>query len=330
MKNLNAFFRLIAIDKSLKTGDKYTYEALSKICKIYIESEHYPTERTIRYDIETLKDRLNAPIESLNGKCWYTDTKYSFLNLGITPFHADALKELLSLIDQFTYLPHLQNLSEIIITLEKNLGIKGKDLPKVIQLDNQIQSVGNIHIQTLYKAICDKKVISFRYQPFKKESENNVVVHPYFLKEYNNRWYLMGRNENNNEKKEIFGLERIVGSIDEVNLEFKATSINYMDYFNKRVGISKADGAFFKKIFLAFTTLRGQYVLSKPIHHTQKHINYPERPEKTVITIDVYPNRELWALILSFGEDVEVIKPAYARKQIYNLALKLIENNKIE
>jgi len=330
MKNLSPFFRLIAIENCLKTGNWFSWKELGEACRVYIDNENPPNERTTRYDIELLENRFNAPIEYIEGKVKYGDTNYSFLRLGMTDYHAGILKELLTLIEQFSYLPHLEKLNEVLLTLEENSGLRADDKPKVIQLDNQMQSIGSIHLKFLYKAICNKKVLAFNYQSFSSDSEKNVLVHPYFLKEYNNRWYLMGRNENNEGKKEIFGLERIVGPIDEVDIEFKPTSFNYEKYFNTRIGISKADETYFKKVILAFTIDRGKYVLSKPIHHSQRHIYYPERPDKTVISIDVFPNKELWALILSYGEDIEVIRPSYVRKKVYKQALKFVENNKID
>ena len=61
---------------------------------------------------------------------------------------------------------------------------------------------------------------------------------------------------------------------------------------------------------------------SKPIHHSQKVVNENEG----VISIDVRPNLELVALLLSFGSDIEILSPETFRNFI---STKIEENFKI-
>lgn len=53
---------------------------------------------------------------------------------------------------------------------------------------------------------------------------------------------------------------------------------------------------------------------AKPIHHTQKTdgLNH-------TITIEVIPNKELEAIILGFGRDVEVLEPDHLRNEIIEI-----------
>ena len=61
-----------------------------------------------------------------------------------------------------------------------------------------------------------------------------------------------------------------------------------------------------QEIILMFNKEVAPYVLTKPIHPTQRHKQAPNGLE---IRIKVIPNFELERLILSFGEQVQVVSP---------------------
>ena len=65
-------------------------------------------------------------------------------------------------------------------------------------------------------------------------------------------------------------------------------------------------------VLLRFSPYRFPYVVTKPLHESQRCVD----KEKCIVRIDVIPNRELEALILSYGNDVEVLSPDYLRMQI--------------
>lgn len=69
-----------------------------------------------------------------------------------------------------------------------------------------------------------------------------------------------------------------------------------------------------EKVILEFSPRRYQYVSAKPIHHTQKSNDI-----NCTITIEVIPNKELEAIILGFGKDVEVLEPEHLRNEIIEI-----------
>ena len=87
-----------------------------------------------------------------------------------------------------------------------------------------------------------------------------------------------------------------------------------MDYFDDIIGVTKPEGAEIQVVKLKFSEKRINYVLTKPLHGTQKLDKTDEAG--LTIQIEVMPNPELYQLILSFGEDVEVISPNEVRKEI--------------
>lgn len=74
-----------------------------------------------------------------------------------------------------------------------------------------------------------------------------MVINPYHLKQYNNRWFLFCFNE---EYQTIsnYPLDRIV-SLEELNKEFEPSTINWMDYFEDIIGVTKPEEATVEKYF---------------------------------------------------------------------------------
>jgi predicted DNA-binding transcriptional regulator YafY len=88
--------------------------------------------------------------------------------------------------------------------------------------------------------------------------------------------------------------------------------VDFSEYFDDIVGVTRYADDRAQLIRLRFTPQRYNYVVTKPIHGLTQR-NYDDRYE---ITIEVRPNRELEALILSYGGDVEVLEPLELRNRI--------------
>ena len=100
------------------------------------------------------------------------------------------------------------------------------------------------------------------------------------------------------------------------------TDIDFEHFFDDVVGVTVPNDNVAKEhIVLQFSKNRFPYVTSKPIHQSQSTIS----EEDCTISINVKPNKELVAQLLSFGADVEVLSPDSVRELI---AKKIEENYK--
>lgn len=72
------------------------------------------------------------------------------------------------------------------------------------------------------------------------------------------------------------------------------------DYFKDIVGVTRLDKPI-ETIRLKFKKPRANYVMTKPIHPSQKVIE--ESNAEVSLEIKVIPNKELESIILSFGKD---------------------------
>lgn len=184
------------------------------------------------------------------------------------------------------------------------------------------QNLSNIDLlPVFYKAIANKQVLSFDYQPFGQELFT-LTFHPQFIKEYNGRWFVFG--DANREPYQAYNvpLDRIVGDVSEVNnVEYiPAEKGFYQHYFKNIVGVTHEEDA---KVEQVVIRTKSEYqhglLLTKPLHHSQKETQpFGEHAGQWYgeVTITIEPNRELRGRILLYGENLEVISPLSLREQI--------------
>ena len=106
-------------------------------------------------------------------------------------------------------------------------------------------------------------------------------------------------------------LDRIE-SIEPSGVTYETTTIDFEEYFDDVVGVTIPKDQEPVNIQLKFSEDRYPYITSKPIHWSQKLIDGDHR----IVEISLIPNKELFALLLSYGSDVEVLAPKSVRDDI--------------
>ena len=172
---------------------------------------------------------------------------------------------------------------------------------------------GRNFFATLFSAISNKQVLEISYKNFKHDIVQKYIVHPYYLKQFNGRWFLIGFSENIG-KLSVFAFDRII-SIENISKEYiPNTTYDFNEYFDDMIGITKPDGASLEKVQIWVSAQRWPYVETKPLHGSQRIISKDK--DGVTIQIEVYINRELEQMILSFGDDFKVIEPNTLRDTI--------------
>ena len=193
------------------------------------------------------------------------------------------------------------------------------------------QNLSNLDLlPVFYKAIANKQVLSFDYQPFGQELFT-LTFHPQFIKEYNGRWFVFG--DANREPYQAYNvpLDRIVGDVSEVNnVEYiPAEKGFYQHYFKNIVGVTHEEDA---KVEQVVIRTKSEYqhglLLTKPLHHSQKETQpFGEHAGQWYgeVTITIEPNRELRGKILMYGEGLEVMEPLSFREQLRTAIIMQME-----
>lgn len=316
----NALIRQRVIDRCLSSINDYSIKDMMDACNKELEfiGEHPVTAmNTIRQGIEQIMANYpdaNVVSRRVGRNIFYSyeDRSYSIFNI---PFNDDEVAQLtqtLSILSRFEGMPQFEWMNDFIDRFKSSLKISQSHEP-IVGFDDNIDLRGRSYFALLFTAISNKQVLAITYKNFKRDVEQKFIVHPYYLKQFNGRWFLIGYSSNIN-KLSLFAFDRIV-SIENSHTEFiHNTEYDFNEYFDDMIGVTKPDGAVIEKVVLWVSTQRWPYVETKPLHGSQKVIS--KDADGVLIQIEVYINRELEQLILSFGKDLKVLEPICLRNRI--------------
>jgi predicted DNA-binding transcriptional regulator YafY len=138
------------------------------------------------------------------------------------------------------------------------------------------------------------------------------IVHPYLLKMYQQRWFLVGHIPTQAELR-VFALDGIADSTP-ASLSYVPAAVDFETYFQHVIGPTVPPGEEPTTVRLRFAHGRAPYVLTKPLHLSQRTVADTEAGVE--LTLRVVPNPELVTQLLSFGADVEILAPAKLRATI--------------
>ena len=241
----------------------------------------------------------------------YEDLSFSISNQPLNDSEAEQIKSVLQIFSRFSGTPQFEWVNEMIPMLESKFGLIERK-SEIISFESNIDLKGLHFLTPLFNAIVNERVLLVKYKDFKSSEPYEITFHPYYLKQYNNRWFIFGLNSDNQVPNWNLALDRIE-SLSETTQKYKQSVNDWEEYFFDLVGVTRPESGNLQEIVLKFSPEVAPYVITKPIHPSQKHKNDPTGLE---VKIKVIPNFELERLILSFGEQVKVISPQDFKERI--------------
>lgn len=328
--NKNAQLRYRILDKCFSNFRRqYTINDLVEEVneKLYDINGTGVSLRQIREDIKFMRDSVgyDAPIEAYpydGRKCYYrySDEDFTIFNNELSEEEVASLSKTVSIIRRFRGVPSFDWIEEVVSNLEYRFGGLTQQ-ENVVSFDQNERLRGLEHLSTLIDAAINHQALRLLYRSY-KGVEHDVVVSPYHLKQYNNRWFLFAKEKG---KKfphfSTYALDRIEKVSFSDGAFVPNTVIDFSQCFNDIVGVTLTgkDGVQPETIVLRFAPERFPYVVSKPLHPSQEVVSEKD----CTVRIRVYPNPELKSLIFSFIPDVEVLEPQWYRDALK----KKIEEN---
>jgi len=322
-ENKKPLIRYRAIDRCLtNTAKKYGFEELIEDVNSDLVYRNLQSigRTTLYQDLKDLELEFNAPIEKYRegNRVFYkySDSEYSFANQPLNQDEIDHIRDAVSILSRFSGLPGFEWIDEVTSKLELGTYQEVGD-PNIISFESNEFLKGKEFIGPLFHAIVSKQVLEITYKTFDGIKEKLHLIHPYHLKEYDNRWYVLGYLP----KKDsliTLGVDRINEIIIRRDIEFVDNlRFDFVDYFEDLIGIRKEKSVEPIKIILKFSKLMANYITTKPIHGSQKIIS-KESNGGLIVQIEVIPNPEVKNLIFSFREHIEVIEPEEYKEDIKN------------
>ncbi len=272
------------------------------------------SKKQIYDDIKFMKsaDGWRAPIESYQyGKRKYLRYGYEFsiMETPITEMEIEQLETLITSLSRMQGIPLYDWVEELLTNLRLRFGLKGIET-NYIGFQQNRDMKGLRYLTKLIDCVIKRQPITIDYHPFGREVVQ-WTIHPYYLKQYNNRWFLLGYNSGFDDLS-IVALDRIE-DISYSQETFKRNlDFNFDTYFRDIIGVSIEKGKEIEHVRLKFSKDRLPYVISKPIHFSQEI----EDEEEGIVSIDVIPNKELLSELIWFRDEVEVLAPDTLRNEI--------------
>ncbi len=334
-KNKNATIRYRVLDKCFRNRRRQFFiddlvAACNEVLMAYDGSS--VSKRQIQQDIAFLESDAGGAIDLERNReghkvyFRYRDPDFSILNLPMSQEEAEQLSDTIQMLSRFNGLPQFTWMDEVLVRLKDSFQLNGTVSGSVAFAQNP-DLKGIELFSPLFDSIVKKQVLSIRYHRFGKPSSVRII-HPYQLRQYNNRWFLIGLEE-----RLLPRIPITVIPIDRID-EFKvAESVvfqeyrgaDFDEYFYDIVGVSLLpEGRKVRVVIKAFFPA-ANFIETKPIHPSQRVL---ERGEGYIVfQLDVIPNYELESQLISYADQTEIIEPIEIRQAICKRAQQLMEHN---
>lgn len=325
--NKHATIRYHALDRCFSNpGRKFFIEDLIIACNESIHDfagiEDGVKRRQVFDDITFMESEQgwSIPLERLReGKrvfYRYSEKSFSIKNQGINQAEAEQLKETLAILTRFKGLPQFEWIEEMQIRLEDTFKLKG-NLQVTVGFEQNPFLKGLNYFTGIFNAIQNEVTIELKYQGYKQESPIQVIIHPWYLKQYNNRWFLFGYNEQYDAITN-FALDRIIDFEESETKYRKNDEINFDEYFDDIIGVTVKKDSPVEKILILINTELWPYIESKPLHGSQKLKNKSE--VGVIIELTLQINYEFVALIFSYLDSILIIEPESLREKFKTIS----------
>ena len=341
--NKNAMTRYKILDELLSSRyhnyslDDLTEEVSNRLADMYPDTNGV-VRRTIEKDIYYLEyegpfmvdiERYSVPgyskekQKSYMKQCLrYAQPSFSIFKKEMTSDEEYLLSEALSLLGQFDGLPNLDALEG----LRLGLGINKYERQIISFTKNPLEN-SNL-LGELFTAASQKQVVEIQYHKFSSPERELVInLHPYLLKEYNRRWYLFAAAEDD-EKMLCFGLDRIDKVVPLPSHKYVEYEGDLNERFEDIIGVTLFEDSPVYSIIFWVSDFSKDYVLTKPIHESQKRVNvnkvlglreqYPSLINGIFLQIDCRDNYELIRELAYFGKDLIVLSPSIIQDKVWN------------
>jgi predicted DNA-binding transcriptional regulator YafY len=265
---------------------KNQYPSFEIIKDFLLEHSFEVSARTIQRDIEQIRFEFGIEIVyDRNRNGYYINTETNFNN------------------DSFLRFLEIVNTAELLTESLKET----KDTLNYISFESSGNLRGIEHLKPLLFAIKNNRKVSFSHENFDTGKQRKYAVRPYLLKEYQNRWYLVGILGGTNEFR-TFGIDRVLDLQIKEETFKPETNINPNELFENTIGLTYCYNEL-EEVVLSLTPLQAKYLKSLPLHKSQEVVL--ENENEVQIKLSIIPNFEFKQRVLMLGENVKVLQPRW-------------------
>ena len=196
---------------------------------------------------------------------------------------------------------------------------------------------GNDYLLKILEAMKGNHVVKIIYQDYYDQEPREVLLEPYCVRVFRQRWYVVGVMQNKPESEEPaeltnqghirrYALDRIQ-YLEPTDETFKMPiQFSVESYFADAFGIIVEPEEYdVELIRLKVTDInhRRQYLRSLPLHDSQREVQ--RYSDYSVFELRVMPTYDFIQQILMMGGEVEVLSPNYVRDEVVRRVKEMVK-----
>lgn len=300
------------------------------------------SKRTIQKDIAHMRSSDGWEIELCDdlhgGKSGremiyhYKDPAFSIYKEELTPEEKKQLRNTIEMLRRFKGLPNYDDLEQVLVWLKVKFGLDGMSEGTVMFAQNPyLKRLGLFG--ELLDAVMGHRVVDVLYAPYGRKKKVRTV-HPYQLRQWNYRWYLIGREERLRPRIPyavipLDRIEEITRIYSEGFIAKEDGDFDFDEYFEDIVGVSLLPEGEVVKVRAKVYYPNAWYVETKPIHPSQKIINQNENEKRNykVFQWEVIPNEELVQALMVYADQMEILEPEWVRMKLIERGKEILAKN---
>lgn len=352
--NKNATLRYKAIDSLLCSEEWHTIEEITRVCEDALSEDSGTTAKvsrvTIYNDLDFLSRLDGVKLERQAGR----PVRYRYARdsrtFNGTMVPSSSYADLAIALEYLESVSGLVKIDKAIERIKRQLDGNGRDLQKFISFQSNPRLRNSNLLWALYRHIREENPLRLRYNASYMEVKD-IDFQPWYLKQYNNRWFLMGWayriSDGEGERLDVglrnLAVDRIEPEADgklyidvsrkrtrniRINTPGTESYIDFDEYFSDIVGVTRKDDVEPVEILLRadIQEKAGKYdwnrMATKPVHHSQE--SWTEDGHGYV-RLKVKPNNELYTVLLGY-EALEVASPAPVRDEMIRRITALLSH----
>ena len=216
-----------------------------------------------------------------------------------------------SLYDYLLSAYHIEGMTE--------LALKYRDKIMLTEAPTGVENV-----QIILEAIDRKRGIECDYYSFNKNTVKHQLLIPYFLRTWEQRWYLVAEPDNHHHGISIFALERMENIMLSKEKMFPTHKITAEEYFDGSFGVNHSDDQKPEVIRIKVYGAQVEYVRYLPIHESQNEVEITD--EWSIFEYRLVPCFNFYQQLLWHRERLEVLEPLHVREEMKKTIEKMLEH----
>ncbi len=200
----------------------------------------------------------------------------------------------------------LFDLLSVSLQLEESKHLRDRILPENMPS-------GHVFLSAILDAMKKNRLLHIVYRSFRRETPNAFEIEPYCVKAFRQRWYLVAKSTGYEELR-LYALDRIE-ALETTDRSFRyPANFSPEEFFRGCFGVIAGDGTDMERVELKVAAAQADYLRTLPLHESQEEIARTD--EYGIFRYDLRPTFDFQQEILSYGEQAEVLRPAWLRKRM--------------